>query len=125
MIGHEVLRRWAGVPLLTLLVVKRSLEGPERRLITASNGLEAVEALRDHAVDLLVTDLEMPLMGGFQLLAHVASRYPSVPVLLLRGVLDHLRTGVPRGRLSDQGGDGELGHRVPPCDGVSPDPTGE
>ncbi len=73
---------------LTLLVVKRSLEGPERKVLTASNGLEAVELLRDQAVDLLVTDLEMPLMGGFQLLAHVASRYPAVPVLVLSGVLD-------------------------------------
>ena len=78
---------------LTLLVVQRSLEGPERRLITATNGLEAVEALRDHAIDLLVTDLEMPLMGGFQLLTHVASRYPAVPVLVLSGVLDDEKRG--------------------------------
>ncbi|MBS1767067.1 MAG: response regulator [Acidobacteria bacterium] len=73
---------------LTLLVVKRALEGPERKVLTASNGLEAIELLRDHAVDLLVTDLEMPLMGGFQLLTHVTSRYPAVPVLVLSGVLD-------------------------------------
>lgn len=73
---------------LTLLVVRRTLEGPERRVLTASNGLEAVELLRDHAVDLIVSDLEMPLMGGFQLLTHVTSRYPAVPVLVLSGVLD-------------------------------------
>ena len=81
---------------LTLLVVQRSLEGPERKVLTASNGLEAVEALRDHAVDLLVTDLEMPLMGGFQLLAHVTSRYPAVPVLVLSGVLDDEKRGKVR-----------------------------
>ena len=73
---------------LTLLVVRRTLEGPERKVLTASNGLEAVELLRDHAVDLIVSDLEMPLMGGFQLLTHVTSRYPAVPVLVLSGVLD-------------------------------------
>lgn len=78
---------------LTLLVVRRSLEGPERKVLTASNGLEAVEMLRDHTVDLLVTDLEMPLMGGFQLLAHVTSRYPAVPVLVLSGVLDDEKRG--------------------------------
>ena len=84
---------------LTLLVAQRALEGPERRIITASNGLEAVELLRDHAVDLLITDLEMPLMGGFQLLAHVASRYPAVPVLVLSGVLDDEK----RGRVREMG----------------------
>ncbi|HTL98112.1 MAG TPA: response regulator [Holophagaceae bacterium] len=81
---------------LTLLVVQRSLEGPERKVLTASNGLEAVEVLRDHAVDLLVTDLEMPLMGGFQLLTHAASRYPAVPVLVLSGVLDEDKRGKVR-----------------------------
>ncbi|HZU53633.1 MAG TPA: response regulator [Holophagaceae bacterium] len=81
---------------LTLTVVRRSLEGPERKVLTASNGLEAVEVLRDQAVDLLVTDLEMPLMGGFQLLAHVASRYPAVPVLVLSGVLDDEKRGKVR-----------------------------
>ena len=78
---------------LTLLMVRRTLEGPERRILTASNGLEAVELLRDQAVDLLVTDLEMPLMGGFQLLAHVTSRYPAIPVLVLSGVLDDEKRG--------------------------------
>lgn len=78
---------------LTLTMVRRALEGPERKVLTASNGLEAVEVLRDQAVDLLVTDLEMPLMGGFQLLAHVTSRYPAVPVLVLSGVLDDEKRG--------------------------------
>ncbi len=78
---------------LTLLVVKRALEGPERKVLTAANGLEAVEVLRDHAVDLLVTDLEMPLMGGFQLLAHAIPRYPAMPVLVLSGVLDDEKRG--------------------------------
>jgi len=78
---------------LTLLVVKRALEGPERKVLTAANGLEAVEALRDNAVDLLITDLEMPLMGGFQLIAHAIPRYPAIPVLVLSGVLDDEKRG--------------------------------
>lgn len=32
-------------------------------------------------------------MGGFQLLAHVTSRYPAVPVLVLSGVLDDEKRG--------------------------------
>ena len=81
---------------LTLKVVERALEGPERKILTASNGLEAVEMLRDQPVDLLVTDLEMPLMGGFQLLAHAATYYPAVPVLVLSGVLDEEKRGKVR-----------------------------
>ena len=81
---------------LTLAVVSRALAGPERKVLTASNGLEAVEVLRDQFVDLLVTDLEMPLMGGFQLLTHVTSRYPAVPVVVLSGVLDDEKRGKVR-----------------------------
>ena len=37
----------------------------------ASNGKEALEYLREHAVDLVITDIKMPVMTGLQLLETV------------------------------------------------------
>ncbi|MFO7167020.1 MAG: response regulator [Chloroflexota bacterium] len=42
----------------------------------AENGRVALERLREARVDLLLTDLQMPEMGGIQLLREVQQRYP-------------------------------------------------
>jgi chemosensory pili system protein ChpA (sensor histidine kinase/response regulator) len=52
---------------------------------TAPDGWEAWELLQDHPFDLLVTDLEMPRMDGFDLLARVRRdpELKDLPVLVL------------------------------------------
>jgi Response regulator containing CheY-like receiver domain and AraC-type DNA-binding domain len=51
----------------------------------AENGLAALEMLRNHAVDLLITDVRMPLMNGIELLRHVRGSHPDLPVLIISG----------------------------------------
>jgi len=51
----------------------------------ASDGLKAVKILKANTVSLVVTDLKMPGMDGFELLAHVMAHYPDVPVLIITG----------------------------------------
>ncbi len=50
---------------------------------TAENGAEAVSILQHQSIDLLVTDLKMPTMDGFELLAHLSRHYPTVPVIVM------------------------------------------
>jgi CheY-like chemotaxis protein len=52
-------------------------------VVTAGNGKEAVEVLKRSPIDLVVTDLNMPVMGGFELLAHMTKNYPDVPVMIM------------------------------------------
>ena len=53
---------------------------------TAGNGRKALEILKaGHKIDLLVTDLEMPVMDGFELLAHIKKNYPGIPAIVLTG----------------------------------------
>ncbi|CAB1063285.1 Response regulator of zinc sigma-54-dependent two-component system [Olavius sp. associated proteobacterium Delta 1] len=51
----------------------------------AANGLKAVESLKKNVVSLVVTDLKMPRMDGFELLAHIMEYYPDIPVIIITG----------------------------------------
>ncbi len=53
------------------------------QVLTAENGREAVAVLRTVAIDLLVTDLKLPIMDGFELLAWVSRQQPQLPVIVM------------------------------------------
>lgn len=53
------------------------------RIIQAANGREAINVLHGTAVDLVVTDLNMPVLDGFALLAHLMSAHTRVPIIVL------------------------------------------
>ncbi len=52
-------------------------------IITATNGKEAVEILHAEPIDLVVTDLKMPEMDGYELLAYIASHFSSLPTIVM------------------------------------------
>lgn len=52
-------------------------------VVTAFNGNQALEILKKHDIDLVVTDLKMPVMDGFELLAHICSEFPFIPAIVM------------------------------------------
>ncbi len=52
-------------------------------ITTAGDGMEAVEALKSEKIDLVLTDLKMPRMDGFALVAHLSSSYSEIPVIVM------------------------------------------
>ena len=56
---------------------------PGLEILTAENGRVAQELLDKHPIDLVLTDLKMPVMDGFDLLAYVSRTRPSLPVLVM------------------------------------------
>jgi DNA-binding NtrC family response regulator len=52
-------------------------------VLTAVNGRSALEIIEKEKIDLLVSDLRMPEMDGFTLLAHVAATYPFIPTIVM------------------------------------------
>ncbi len=54
-------------------------------VITAEEGENAAEQLRQQPVSLVVTDLQMPRMDGLGLLAHIMGEYPDIPVIVMTG----------------------------------------
>ncbi|MDA8162853.1 MAG: response regulator [Desulfobacteraceae bacterium] len=67
-------------------------------ILTAKNGKKAVELFRSGLrIDLMVTDLNMPEMNGFELLAYVKKNFPATPAIVLTGVItpeieEHLKS---------------------------------
>jgi DNA-binding NtrC family response regulator len=70
-------------PFLLSLTDGLAAYAKDFQVITALNGKEAAKALDATAVDLVVTDLRMPKMDGFELLAHMSSSYPAIPVIVM------------------------------------------
>ena len=54
-------------------------------VLLASDGQVAVESLQQNMISLVVTDLKMPRMDGFELLAHIMEHYPDIPVIIITG----------------------------------------
>lgn len=55
----------------------------EYHVLTASNGKEAIALLDSAQIDLLLTDLKMPVMDGFALLAHIINKRMHIPAIVM------------------------------------------
>ena len=73
----------------------------EFKLLAAHNGVEALALLQSNPVDVVVTDLKMPVLDGYGLLAILGEKYPSLPVIVLTAVAetDKLNRAVELGAL--------------------------
>ena len=75
----------------------RILEEEGYRVLTAGDGLEALAVLEAAGaeIQLVISDLRMPRLDGFQLSAHLASRRLAPPVIFISGYSVDQRTDRP------------------------------
>jgi CheY-like chemotaxis protein len=66
---------------------------------TASDGFDALLCLKERIPDLIISDLNMPQMSGFELLSVVRRRFPQIKVIATSGAYD--AGDVPSGVLAD------------------------
>jgi two-component system cell cycle sensor histidine kinase/response regulator CckA len=68
-------------------VIRRLLQGEGYGVLEAGNGASALRVLElpDHNVELVLTDLRMPVMDGRQLAAALARLHPSLPIVFMSG----------------------------------------
>lgn len=66
-----------------LRLLEISLRQAGYQPLTAKDGREALEVIRTHDVDCVVTDLHMPRMDGLQLLKEISQEYAELPVIIV------------------------------------------
>jgi len=66
-------------------VTQRLLERNGMRVMTAKDGLDAVGVLQDHVPDVILLDIEMPRMDGYEVASHVRNdpRLKDVPIVMI------------------------------------------
>jgi chemosensory pili system protein ChpA (sensor histidine kinase/response regulator) len=66
-------------------VTSRVLERNDMEVVTAKDGLDAVEKLQDRVPDLVLLDIEMPRMDGYELATYMRndSRLKAVPIIMI------------------------------------------
>jgi len=69
-------------------IVSRALTKFGHQCITATNGEEAIDTLSRKSVDLVITDLKMPKMGGLGLIKWLRKVRPDTPVIIMTGYAD-------------------------------------
>ena len=68
-----------------LELLQRHLQSMNYHIYKAISVKEAVLILRDTKIDLLITDLKMPEIDGFELIQFVSENYPKIPKLIVTG----------------------------------------
>lgn len=67
---------------------------------TAEDGFAALVALREILPDVIISDLRMPNMSGFEFLSIVRRRFPHIPVIAISG--EYIADNTPPGLLMDK-----------------------
>lgn len=67
----------------TLELMEELFESKGYQTSTATNGLEALNKIREDEPDIVISDIRMPEMDGMQLLELVSKRYPHIPVIMV------------------------------------------
>jgi two-component system, cell cycle response regulator CpdR len=71
-------------------LVARAIAMDDHEIVTAADGAEALEILSNgqNAFDLLLTDIQMPVMDGIALALTAARDLPDLTILLMTGFAD-------------------------------------
>jgi CheY-like chemotaxis protein len=80
-------------------VISKILKECDCIVRTASDGFAALAAIRDRVPDILISDLNMPRMSGFELLSIVRRRFPAITVIAMSGA--YSGEAVPQGIAAD------------------------
>ncbi|MBU1658042.1 response regulator [bacterium] len=70
---------------LIRMVAKKAIEEAGHEVIVVENGAEGLEALKFHQFDLIFSDVNMPVMGGLEMVEAIKKimAYKYIPIVML------------------------------------------
>ena len=69
-------------------LLERKLSSQGYLCQTASNADQALEKLRQHAIDLVILDIKMPGKSGVEALPEIRASYPDTAVIMATAITD-------------------------------------
>lgn len=63
----------------------RAFFDTDYEIFTADGGLDALDLLEREEIDLVISDMRMPLLDGYELLSKIKERYPNIIRIILSG----------------------------------------
>lgn len=82
--------------LMLLEVVAQVLAEPGYVVLTATDGYEAIRVLTERHVDLMITDIKMPGLSGFELAAQAKLIRPRLHIIYISGYYTAAERGKQR-----------------------------
>jgi DNA-binding response OmpR family regulator len=64
------------------VLYEREFRAEGYEVMTALDGKEALIAMETNPIDLVITDIRMPHMNGFDFLSAIVSRYAGLPIII-------------------------------------------
>jgi CheY-like chemotaxis protein len=80
-------------------MAKAILELHGYEVLCAQDGFDGLAGLKESLPDLIISDLQMPNMNGFEFLSVVRQRFPHLPVIAISGAFSS--ADVPKSVLAD------------------------
>lgn len=65
------------------ILLKEILEKDGYTMYQAANGMQALTIIKQHDLDLVLLDVKLPGMNGFDILKQVKGKYPQVKVIMM------------------------------------------
>ena len=83
--------------------IRRTLRSVNVNVLMAESGKDALKQLKEHPIDLILSDMRMPEMSGAEFLSEAATTYPNIPRILMTGYSDMDSTikAINEGRISN------------------------
>ena len=64
-------------------IISDTLTKLDANFSTAKNGKEALEVLTHKKIDIVITDVNMPIMNGLDLIKNINELYPTIPIIIM------------------------------------------
>ena len=68
-------------------------------MFSAANGVELLDQLKKNKPDVILLDLEMPILDGEEAMKIISSKYPNVKIIVvsMHSGLNYIRTSIAKG----------------------------
>ena len=67
-------------------VMKRLLINEGHRVMLAEDGIDGLRILKSNEFDMVLTDIDMPNMNGWDFLRNIEKLYPEIPTAVITGL---------------------------------------